>query len=107
MLSRARRRGVETIGSDSTSCAMSAPTGPPMARGAVLGAPCDHTGPIFGDTSDGQVLACPCFGHWSPTANWSGVHEIGSPCPGPDGSAVSPGGVALTCVSTSFGGFGT
>jgi hypothetical protein len=67
-----------------------APAGPPMAHGAVLGAPCDHTGPTFGYTSDGQVLACPYFGHWSRTANWSGVHEIGSPCPGPDGSAASP-----------------
>jgi hypothetical protein len=84
-----------------------APAGPPMAHGAVLGQPCDRSGPTFGYAADGSVLACPYFGHWSQTANWSGVHEIGSPCPSGDGSAVSPGGVGLVCVSSSLNGSST
>ena len=87
-----------------------APTGPPMAHGAVLGAKCDPSGPFAGYAADGSVLVCPPFGHWSQAANWSGVHEIGSKCPAGGGggsSAVSPGGVGLICVWSSLNGVGT
>lgn len=84
-----------------------APAGPPMAHGAVLGSPCNPTGPTFGYTADGSVLACPSFGHWVQTANWSGVHEIGSPCTEGPGSAVSPNGAGLVCVTAVSGGSST
>jgi len=84
-----------------------APTGPPMAHGAVLGAKCDPSGPFVGYAADGSVLVCPPFGQWTPTTGWSGVHEIGSKCRPPEASAVSPGGVGLLCSWSSLNGSGT
>ncbi|KEF99981.1 hypothetical protein K883_00031 [Mycobacterium sp. TKK-01-0059] len=75
--------------------------GPPMAHGAVLGRPYEPYGPTFGYAVDGSVLACPSFGNWVQTAGWSGVHEIGAPCQSGEGSAVSPRGIGLVCVSSS------
>lgn len=84
-----------------------APTGPPMAHGAVLGAKCDPSGPFAGYAADGSVLVCPPFGQWTLTAGWSGVHEIGSKCRSGEGSAVSPGNVGLICEWSSLNGSGT
>lgn len=87
-----------------------APAGPPMADGAVLGQRCDPSGPTFGHSSNGQVLACAGDvggGQWVQVAGWSGVHEIGSPCPGGDGAAVSPSGRGLVCVTSISTGLGT
>jgi hypothetical protein len=78
-----------------------APAAPPMAHGAALGKPCDPSGPTFGYAADGSVLACPSFGKWVQTAGWSGVQELGSPCPSGAGSAVSPSGRGLVCVTST------
>lgn len=83
------------------------PAEPPMAHGAVLGAPCNPTGPTFGYAADRTVLACPSFGRWVQTANWSDVHDIGSKCTEGPGSAVSPNGIGLVCVNSLSGGSST
>jgi hypothetical protein len=96
--------------SSRTIAAASRITTSPMAHGAVRGAKCDPSGPFAGYAADGSVLVCPPFGQWTLTSNWAGVHEIGSKCRGsagrpPENSAVSPGGVGLICVATSFDGW--
>ncbi|WP_155945963.1 DUF4189 domain-containing protein [Mycobacterium simiae] len=77
---------------------------PPMAHGVSIGESCDPTGPEFGYATDGSVLVCPSFGRWAQTIGWSGVQEIGAPCPGGAGSAVSPSGLGLVCVTSTRSG---
>ncbi|AYN57211.1 hypothetical protein SEA_BOOSTSEASON_38 [Mycobacterium phage BoostSeason] len=96
------------LGAVSLGLAAPAAADPPMAHGAVLGAPCDPSGPTFGYATNGvDVYACPAFGRWVQVAGWYGERQIGSPCSGGEGAAVSPSGRGLVCVTSVASGAST
>jgi hypothetical protein len=76
---------------------------PNMRNDAVLGQPCSNWQRyIFGYDANGNVLACAGNvknGTWVSSAPLYGVQQIGAPCT--SGTAQSPDGLGLLCVTGS------